>query len=184
MYVVTIPPMELFINEEFRYESGRSFKIEHSLLSISKWEEKWHKPFLSDDKTSEEMLDYIKCMTIDKDVEDFWYYRIPESEIINIRNYMDDSHTATWFKEDNDPNAKNRPSKNTEVVTNELIYYWMSAFNLPFTVCEKWHINKLLTLLRVCNIKNQPPKKMSQKEVAKQYKALNDARRKKFGSKG
>lgn len=152
--------------------------LEHSLVSLSKWESKWEKPFFSRaEKTYEEILDYIKFMTISKNVDPSVYSHITQSNIQEINQYIEAPMTATTFTKD-----KNQ-AKNREIITAELIYYWMIALNIPFE-CQKWHLNRLLTLIRVCNIKNSPPKKMSKKEAAMQRAQLNAARKKQMNTKG
>ena len=178
MLEIKIDGGELFDEgkEEFITINPQVLKLEHSLVSISKWESKWHKPFLSNDnKTQDEIIDYIKCMTINK-VDDLIYLSLSQDNYNEIEKYIDDPMTATTIK---DINQK----KSHETVTSELIYYWMVALEIPFE-CEKWHINRLLTLVRICNIKNQPAKKMSNREIYNQNRLLNEARRKKYHTKG
>ena len=156
----------------------QTLQLEHSLVSLSKWESKWCKPFFSKkDKTIEETIDYIKCMTITPNVPDVVYSNLTKENIDRIFKYIDAPMTATVF-------SKNSQVGNSrEIITAEIIYYWMIAQNIPFE-CQKWHINRLLTLIRVCSIKNAPPKKTSKKEIASQYAALNAERRKQLNSKG
>lgn len=180
MLVITIPASELWDErgEQFVPIKETRLQLEHSLVSISKWEAKWHKPFLSDkDKSSEEILDYIRCMTLTKNVDSTVYFIIDQNTVKQITDYINDSMTATWFSEK--PGGK---SKKT-VATSELIYYWMISFGIPFE-CQKWHLNRLLTLIRVCSEKNAPKKKMSAKEINARNKALNAQRRKSLGTKG
>lgn len=180
MLEITIPALESWdeVNEEFVVTKEQTLIIEHSLVSISKWESKWHKSFFSTKERSvEETIDYIRCMTINKNVDSNAYLFLTENNVQQINAYIEDPMTATTFYDSNQGKSGN------ETVTSELIYYWMVALNIPWT-CEKWHINRLLTLIRICNIKNQPNKKMSRGEVMKRNKALNEARRKKFNSKG
>lgn len=182
MLTITVPKTEVYDEETNRFwvVNEQELRLEHSLLSISKWESKWHKPYLDTstyEKTSEMNLDYIKCMTITQNVPDIVYSCLTKKNIDDIVKYISDPMTATWFSNDNESHAS------SEVVTSELIYYWMTATGVPFS-CEKWHINRLLTLIKICSIKNGKPKKMSQKETAARYKALNAARRAKFASKG
>ena len=152
--------------------------LEHSLISISKWESKWCKPFFSkENKTDEEALDYVKCMTINSNVKPEVYDRLTPDMFTEINKYIESPMTATVFYED----KTKRPSR--ETITSELIYYWMIALNIPFE-CEKWPINRLLTLIRVCNIKNTPPKKMSRREMISRNAALNAARKKRLNTKG
>lgn len=179
MLTITIPSQELFNDEtqEFVSIKGCTLQLEHSLVSLSKWESKWNKPFLSREKKSiAETLDYIRCMTITQNVNPEIYNFLTDKNIDDINNYIDAPMTATTFS---DNGSKN----NREIVTSELIYYWMISLNVPME-CQKWHLNRLLTLIRVCNVKNTPPKKMSRKEIMSRNAALNAARRKKLNSKG
>lgn len=180
MITITIPATEAFdeIKGEFVYTKEQTLQLEHSLISISKWESKWRKPFIStDDKSSEEIIDYVKCMTLNPNIDDSVYRCLTQANMKKINDYIDAPMTATTFFEEK--NGK----RNREVITSELIYYWMIALNIPFE-CQKWHLNRLLTLVRVCNIKNQPPKKMSKKDIMSRNASLNAARRQKFNSKG
>ena len=163
---------------EFVEAKTQVLDLEHSLISLSKWESKWCKPFLSKaDKTVEETIDYIRFMTITKNVKPEVYGCLTSENIEQINKYIEAPMTATTFYED-------RQSKGSrETITAELIYYWMIALQIPFE-CQKWHLNKLLTLIRVCNVKNAPPKKMSKREIASRNAALNAARRKQLNTKG
>lgn len=153
-------------------------QLEHSLVSISKWESKWHKAFLGKtDKTDEETMDYVKCMTINRNVPDNVYNRLTKDNVDMIKSYIDDSMTATWFPEDTSP------SKSSETITSELIYYWMVAMQIPFE-CQKWHLNRLLTLIQVCDRKNRPPKKLSRNEILRRNAEINRKRREATNSKG
>lgn len=163
--------------QEFILPKYQTLQLEHSLVSISKWESKWCKPFLSkEEKTDEETLDYIKCMTLTQNVKPEIYNLLTRDNMTAINNYIVAPMTATTF-------SKSGGSGSGEQITSEIIYYWMIALNIPVKF-EKWHINRLLTLIRVCNIKNQPPKKMSKREVMNRNRALNASRRKQFNSKG
>lgn len=168
---------------EFEYKGSVILKLEHSLLSVSKWEEKWKVPFLSDKhpKTDEMWMDYIKCMTIN-DVPPSAYDLITDRDIKKITEYINDSHTATWFKE-NPLGAPIKKKQKEEIPTAELIYYWMFSCQIPKD-CEKWHINRLMTLIRIFNVKNTPPEKLSKKQIASRRSALNAARRNKYHSRG
>ena len=180
MLQITIPAIELWDEnkEEFINTKEQTLQLEHSLVSLSKWESKWNKPFLSKDtKTEEEELDYIKCMTITQNVDPNVYKFIPLNIREEIKEYINAPMTATWFSED-----KNTKSS-SEQITSELIYYWMVAQNIPFE-CEKWHLNRLITLIKICNIKSQPPKKMGKKAIMSRNAALNAARRKQLNTKG
>lgn len=163
--------------EEFVEATTQTLQLEHSLISLSKWESKWCKPFLSNDKkTTEEVVDYIKFMTLNS-VDPEIYNRLSAENFEQIDKYINAPMTATTFSENS------QGKTNREIITSELIYYWMVALNIPFE-CQKWHLNRLLTLVRVCNIKNQPPKKKNRRETASNYAALNAARRKQMNSKG
>lgn len=164
--------------EQFVQSKVQILQLEHSLVSLSKWESKWHKPFLSrNNLTIEETLDYIKCMTLTQNVDPDVYNHITQSNIDEIVAYINDSMTATTFRDDNSKKHSN------EIVTSELIYYWMIALQIPMK-CEKWHLNRLLTLVKVCNIKNQPPKKANKREIMSRNAALNAARRKQMNTRG
>ncbi|WP_288886913.1 hypothetical protein [uncultured Eubacterium sp.] len=179
MLQITIPGTEMFNEEtnEFFTTKDTTLQLEHSLVSLSKWEAKWNTPFLGKEKkTIEQTIDYIKCMTITQNVNPIVYLNLTDANITAINDYIDEPMTATTFSNLNTP-----PSR--EIVTSELIYYWMIALNIPME-CQKWHLNRLLTLIRVCNVKNTPPKKMSRQEIMNRNAALNAARRKKLNSKG
>lgn len=163
---------------EFIEPKYQTLQLEHSLVSISKWESRWCKPFLSKGSmTDEETLDYIKCMTLTQNVKPEVYYRLTSENIKQIDNYIGSPMSATTFSKDTSAKGSR------EIVTSELIYYWMISLNIPFE-CQKWHLNRLLTLIRVCNIKNTPPKKMSRKEIMSRNAQLNAARRKQLNTKG
>lgn len=180
MLQIIIPTTELFDEQtnEFVVVKGQKLQLEHSLVSISKWESKWNKVFLDKQpKTVEETIDYIKCMTLTPNVSPLVYKCVTNANIQEINKYIEAPMTATYFSE----NQKGRGSR--EKVTSELIYYWMIALQIPFE-CQKWHLNRLLTLIRICNIKNAPPKKMSKRQIMSRNAALNAARRKQYNSTG
>ena len=179
MLKITIPGTEQWNeqNQEFITTQEQTLSLEHSLVSLSKWESKWCKPFVTTkDKTIEENLDYIKCMTLTQNVNPNVYSSIPNDVMTTIIDYINAPMTATTINE-------RKGKANSEAITSELIYYWMSAFNIPFE-CQKWHLNRLLTLIRVCNIKSQKPEKMSKRDVMSRNAALNAARKKKLNTKG
>lgn len=163
--------------EEFFVTEDKTLKLEHSLVSLSKWESKWCKPFLEGEKTTEETIDYIRCMTLTQNVDPELYNHLTDDNIQRVNEYIDAPMTATWFRKE----EGKAPSK--EIITAELVYYWMIANNIPFD-CQKWHLNRLLTLIKVCSEKSQPAKKMSPKDVMARQAALNAQRRKKLNSKG
>ena len=172
------PEMWDEVNEVFIPPKTVTLQLEHSLVSLSKWESKWCKPFLSNKGlTDEESLDYIKCMAISKNVNPEVFDHFTKENVKAVIDYINAPMTATTFSKES--NGKT----NKEIVTSELIYYWMIAYNIP-SEYQKWHLNRLLTLIRVCGIKNAPPKKMGKGEIMRNNAALNAARRAKLHSKG
>lgn len=171
MLYITIPAREIFDpnTESFLYTKEQKLQLEHSLVSISKWEAKWKKPFLSDkNKTVEETRDYIRCMTITQNVDPNVYLGLTPDLFKQVMAYIDDTMTATTFSNE-DPSRRKSPQS---FITSELIYYWMVKAQIPWEA-EKWHLNRLLTLLHVYNNKEQPAKKMSRQD----RKALMESRR-------
>lgn len=184
MLQITIPAQEIWNENLNVFENSKetTLQLEHSLISISKWESKWHKPFLLDTEqhTQEEMLDYVNCMVLthvyDPDVLNF----LTVENWSQINDYINDKMTATTFSKL--PPGQGGHSKN-EILTSELIYYYMIALGIPFE-CQKWHLARLLTLIEVCSRKNAPSKKMGKKATLQNYAALNRARRAKSHSRG
>lgn len=179
MLQIEVPGGEFFNNktQEFIYTKAQRLKLEHSLVSVSKWEATWKKPFFSNEPRSQlEDLDYIRCMTLTQNVDPSVYASLSAENLKAIKNYIADPRTATTFGPDH-----SRPGR--ERVTSELIYYWMTAFNIPWE-CEKWHINRLMTLIRICSIKNGPQKKMSRNEIINRNRSLNAARRQAMHTSG
>lgn len=179
MLTIEIPAVEFYDEqkEEFIEVKAQTLTLEHSLLSVAKWESKWKISFFDKKpKTPEQERDYIRCMTITQHPNDLVYSALTNKHLEQIRNYISDPMTATTF-------PKNNGRPNREVVTAEVIYYWMTSLNIPFS-CEKWHLNRLMTLIKLCSVKSQPPKKMSRKDQMAQQRALNAARRKKYNTKG
>lgn len=169
--VVAQPELYDEVNDLFIEPKEHVLKLEHSLVSLSKWESKWHKPFLTRKaKTVGEWRDYVRCMTTTQNVDPNVYRYLTDDHFQQINEYVNAPMTATTLPQD-------KRSPNREVVTAELIYYWMIAFNIPFE-CRKWHLNQLLTLIDVCNFKNNPPKKKSQSELIAHHRAINASRRK------
>ena len=180
MFQLVIPQTEYYneASDSFVMIREQSIQIEHSLVSLSKWEAKWVKPFLGkENKSFNECVDYIRCMTLTQNVDPIVYGGITADLVKKVNEYIEAPMCATWFNE--------RPGgpKNREIITAEVIYYWMIALGIPFE-CQKWHLNKLMALIRVCNIKNTPPKKMSRKDLINQNKNLNAARRGKMNTHG
>lgn len=194
MLEITILPNEHYDDETDRIyyipKEPLVLNLEHSLLSISKWEAKWHKPFLNNKELNDiEILDYIHCMCVkptQEQVDKTLILQMTSKNIEEIKNYIENPMTATFFSEKTGKAGKG--ANNKRIVTNELIYYWMSAYQIPFA-CEKWHINRLLTLIRVCNeeteaANNPDGKKISNSEIYARNRALNAQRRAKLHSKG
>lgn len=164
--------------EEFVCRKGQTIQLEHSLVSLARWESKWRIPFLSkNEKSFEQTLDYIKCMTVTQNVRPEVYRNLTQDNFAEIDAYINAPMTATYFSDEEEHKAS------SEQITAEIIYYWMVAFNIP-PEYQKWHLNRLLALIKVCNIKNQPSKKMSKREILRRNAAENARRRKKYGSKG
>lgn len=180
MLTIIVPGVEMFDekSQEFVSRDDVTLELEHSLVSLSKWEQIYEKPFLGkDEKSAEEILEYIKIMTMTPNVPDRVFLKLSENNIVDINNYIEAKMTATWFSE-----APGAP-QTRDVITSELIYYWMITFQIPFE-CERWHLNRLFTLIRVCNIKQAKPKKMSRSEIAARNRELNAQRRARLGTKG
>lgn len=181
MLQITIPETELFNNSTQTFDTvkAQTLQLEHSLISVAKWESKWKKPFLSDKvRNIEESIDYIKCMTLTQNVNQACYENIPQSLFTDITAYIDDSMTATSFS-----NGGSGRSSRSQTITAEIVYYWMISFNIPFE-CQKWHLNRLMTLIQVCSIKQENPKKMSKQRILQENKATNEARRKELNTSG
>lgn len=180
MLKILVPKLELFDESkgEFHEVKEQELQLEHSLVSLSKWESKWKKPFLTKgNKTTEETLDYIRCMTLTQNVDPKTYLALNSKIVDEVSEYIYDSMTATTFSDQMNKSA------NREVITAEIIYYWMITFSIPFE-CQKWHLERLLTLIKVCSIKNQPKKKLKPGEIAARNRSLNEARKAKLGTKG
>lgn len=180
MLIVSIPSVEAYDEETEQFVSlpGGTLHLEHNLLSLSKWESITHKHLIGNkDVTGEDLLKYVECMVQDEEFDPTILNRLPSEELKRINDYISDTMTATRVKDRS--NAKD----SGEYTSSELIYYWMIACQIPFT-CETWHINRLLTLIRVCNAKAEPGKKMSQSEIMSQNRELNRARRKALGTRG
>lgn len=177
---IVIPGKDFYDQKTNRFITIKTQKLvlEHSLLSISKWEARWHKPYLSrDEKSEEENLDYIRCMCLTEPSDPNVFLGLTRQNVKDIADYISDPMTATTFN-----NRDKKPSR--EIITSELIYFWMANFRIPFDPCQKWHLNRLMTLIEIASIKNQPPKKMSTRDILKQNSSLNAARRAKYGSRG
>ena len=180
MLQITVKGTELYDERQNRFiiVKGATLQLEHSLVSLSKWESKWKTYYLNNkDITPEMSLDYIRCMTTTQNVDPRVYGLLTEDNIKEIRDYIDDPMTATTFKNRSGPVSR-------QIVTAEIIYYWMVTLGIPFDPCQKWHLNRLLTLIRVCDEKQSPKKKMSKQEAMNQRRSLNAARRAKYHTSG
>ena len=179
--IITIPGREFYDSVSGRFVTIKetTVTLEHSLLSISKWESKWHKPYLvkTPGKTEQETIDYIRCMCISKNVDPKVFFALDVENIKKIADYINDPMTATTINRRNQKVSK-------EIVTSEVIYFWMSSFGIPFEPCEKLHLNRLMTLIEIASIKSQPPKKMGKREMLNQRNALNAQRRARYNTRG
>ena len=181
MLELEIPAKEMYNEDtnEFVYSKPATLRLEHSLVSISKWEAKWKKPFLLKGYVfpREEMVDYVRCMTISQNIDPTVYTLLTRKELEKVNAYIEDELTATKFS-----NLNSRP--NTQVVTSELVYYWMTVHNIPFE-CQKWHFSRLMTLIQICSIRNNPDSnKMSKQAILAQNRVLNAKRRKNLKTRG
>lgn len=180
MLDIVVPEIELFDNKEQRFIriKEQTLRLEHSLVSVSKWESKWKKPFLSREPHAlEEYVDYIRCMTLTQNVDPVTYMGLTEKNLADVSKYINDPMTASTVKK-----LKQKGSFNQKI-TSELIYYWMIQSGIPFE-CQKWHLNRLLMLINVCRAMGEPPKKMSNSEIIAQNRALNAARKQMWHTRG
>lgn len=179
MLSINIPDQELFDNQtqEFITLHGGKLVLEHSLLSVYKWESKWKKPFLSKkEKTPEESRDYIRCMVVSGEIDPILYCFIPDQIISKVDDYINDPMSATTFQKTNEPQPR-------DIVTAEIIYWEMTVLNIPIEF-ETRHLNHLLSLIKVCSIKNGPAKKKSKKERIEENRKRNEMNKKFFNTKG
>ena len=184
MLEIVVPETEFFddVKQEFYTVSAQTIQLEHSLISISKWESKWRKPFLANtgNRTVEESIDYIKCMALSRSVPPEAYLALTQENVDTVADYINQSQTATWFNEA--PGVK-KSSTSSQVVTSELIYYWMITYNIPAEY-QKWPLSRLIALIRICETKSRPPQKMSKADVRAQMRKLNEQRRAEYGTRG
>lgn len=174
MLCITIEKGELYDskNRIFVQVPETKLQLEHSLISLTKWESKWHKPFLSSEKSQEETLDYIRCMVVGKEIDPIILKQLKREDIKKIQQYIDNPMTATTIY----TIGNNKKSINKGIITNEVLYYYMASNQIPFE-CEKWHLNRLLTLLEVFAVKNDKDNKMSKRQTLQHNAKLNAARR-------
>lgn len=181
MLTITIPGDEVFNNEtqEFETQGDIQLDLEHSLLSLSKWESRFRKAFLGPtEKSQEEVLGYVEAMIVDPEISPGVLSGLTMQNFEEINAYIESSESATTFSD-----IHEKKGGRGEVITAELIYFWMLTFNIPME-CEKWHLNRLFALLKICSIKNSKPKKMSKQEIAERNRKLNEERRAKMGTSG
>lgn len=198
MIEITIPGEELWDarRAEFTSTKAVTLRLEYSLVSLSKWESKWHIPFFDEsmEKTPEQMQDFVRCMTVTQGVDPTVYARLTVENLNAIYRYMEDPMTATWFAGEGRPGEKNqngtakrrarrRLPGTGKVLTSEVLYSRMFQAGVPIE-CERWHLNRLMTLIRVCQEEQAPPRKMSRKDALRQRRELNAARMKKYGARG
>lgn len=180
MLKITVPGEEFFDEtlQEFNTVGDVVLELEHSLVSLSKWESKWEEPFLGpQEKSTEKTLDYIRCMILTADYPPDTLNNLSDENMRQINAYLESKQSATWFSDD--PSAP----KSREIITSELIYYWLTVFNIPFEV-ETWNLNRLFTLIKISNVKNAKPKKMSRAEMADRNRRLNAERKAKLKTSG
>lgn len=181
MLQITVEPKEYFDEEKSMFINipGQTLELEHSLVAISKWEAKWGKAFLGKQpKTQEETIDYVRCMTLNSDVNPMVYSGLSAKNVSDIKEYIESRMSATYL------NSRGGDDICADTVTSELVYYWMVALQIPFE-CQYWHLNRLLTLIQICNIKNNPSKnKMSRSDLLRRNSALNAQRRAKYHTRG
>ena len=180
MLTITVGATDVFDEEtqEFKSQGGFELQLEHSLVSVSKWESIYEKPFIdSGEKTAEELIGYVRAMLLTPNVSDETLQALSSENVEQINTYIGAKMTATWFSDQ--PGAP----QSREIVTSELIYYWMTIFQIPFE-CENWHLNRLFTLIRICNLKQGKPQKMSRNEIARRNRELNAQRKAQLGTSG
>jgi hypothetical protein len=181
MLTIVVSGEEMFDNEKSKFVrtmDDQVLELEHSLVSLSKWESKYEKPFLAaGEKTPDQILSYIHFMVISPGVSPEILSHLDQENLHQINAYIESKQSATTFGIM--PDRKGRG----ETVTSELIYYWMTAFEIPWEA-QHWHLNRLFSLIRICNVKQQKPKKMSRSEIAARNRELNAQRRAELGTKG
>lgn len=180
MLILNVPATEMFDEKSNEFVIGDAIKLrfEHSLVSVSKWESKYEKPFLDNsEKVTEETLSYIQMMCLDEETPPEVFDRLPNECLEAINTYINAKMTATTFKEI--PSARGV----RETITAEIVYYWMITHSIPFE-CQRWHLNRLLTLIKVCNRKNAPAQKANKKDMMAQRRELNEKRKAQLGTRG
>ena len=179
-------PLKIFIPEQDLWDDSRGefipikehkLTLEHSLVSLTKWESKWCKPFLSpEEKTQEEIKDYVRCMIMDEDVEDEIIYAFTPTDLKQVETYIAKDQTATTFPEE----KKSNEPKSNELMTSELIYYYLGQMQCLSPTIENWHLSRILTLIRVASFKNKGEQKLNKKEALAQCEDIREANMRKF----
>lgn len=180
MLTITVPGLEVYDEETETFSTIGDIQLqfEHSLLSLSKWESEYQKPFLGkEEKTAEELLGYVKAMIVTPNFPPDIFSKLTQKNLDEINDYINSKQSATTFGQM--PETKGRG----ETITSELIYYWMVAFNIPFEV-ETWHLNRLFSLIRICNVKQSKPKKIPKNQIAARNRELNAQRKQQLGTSG
>jgi hypothetical protein len=180
MLTLTVGATDVFDDEEgsFKTHGGVELQLEHSLVSLSKWESIHEIPFLGPKaKTPEQLASYFECMVLTPNPPGDFLQRLSKDNVDEVQTYIDRKMTATWFSE-LEPKTRNQ-----ETITAELVYYWMTVYKIPFT-CETWHLNRLFTLIRIASLKQQKPKKMSRGEIARRNRELNEQRKAQMKTSG
>ena len=173
-------PIKIFVPKQELWDDTReilipikediTLSLEHSLVSLTKWESKWHKPFLSpEEKTQEETMDYVRCMILNEDVDDEIIYAFTNANLKQIEEYIATEQTATTFPKEN----SSEPQSN-ELLTSELIYYYLACMQCPFQPTETWHLSRVLTLIRVASFKNKGEKKLNKTEALQQCESIKE----------
>lgn len=180
MIRIVIEGIEVFNDEDQTFDTidGAVLDLEHSLISLSKWESKHQKPFLSSgERTREEVFDYLKAMIVTPNVDPDVLNHCSPEDLESIQKYIDSTQSATTF---GTMPERRGPG---EVITSELIYYWMVAYSIP-SEYQYWHLNRLFALIRICNIKNSKPTKVSRTEIAKRNREINEQRKAQYNTSG
>lgn len=173
MLKITVPAQELYDPKTgmFYYTKPVMLTLEHSLLSLSKWESDWEKPFINRDHTIREFNDYVRCMTLTQNVDPSVYDRLTDANRQAVQSYIDRKMSAAVIHDDG------TSKRSTKFMTADLIYYYMVEAGIPFQPCEKWHLNRLLTLIRIIGIERRTDNKMSKADSARRHASINRARR-------
>lgn len=187
MFVINLGD-ELFDEETntFLHPVGKKLHLEHSLLSISKWEAEWEIPFLNTDKTSEQSLSYIKCCVLDDDFDELLLNTLSDKNILDFNAYLSKGMTAKKIidlRSSLSQKRKSRRPASQKALTSEDIYYSMIQFHV-WKECEEWPLQRLLSLLQLCSLKSNSTGEMSKSDQAKFYREENARRKAKYHTNG